>query len=90
MNNNVLLPVFVTKVLHMQETSYGFITTCMGVGSFAGAMLLASKSAKGPKRFHLTFAPLLLGICLVTAYALTRYVTLKERRAAVANPVPGA
>lgn len=74
MNNNVLLPVFVTKVLHMQETSYGFITTCMGVGSFAGAILLASKSAKGPKRFHLTFAPLLLGICLIAVGLLNQYL----------------
>lgn len=74
MNNNVLLPVFVTKVLHMQETSYGFITTCMGVGSFAGAMLLASKSAKGPKRFHLTFAPLLLGICLIAVGLFNQYL----------------
>ncbi len=38
----------------------------------------------------LSLGLLLLGICLVTAYALTRYVTVKERRAAVANPVPGA
>lgn len=74
MNNNVLLPVFVTKVLHMQETSYGFITTCMGVGSFAGAILLASKSAKGPKRFHLTFAPLLLGICLIAVGLFNQYL----------------
>ena len=46
----------------------------MGVGSFAGAILLASKPAKGPKRFHLTFAPLLLGICLIAVGLFNQYL----------------
>lgn len=75
MNNSVLLPVFVTKVLHMQETSYGFITTCMGIGSFAGALILASKSTKGPSRFFLTIGPLLLGLSLTAVGILNEYLT---------------
>ncbi len=65
MNNNVLLPVFVTDILNMQETSYGLILTCMGIGSFIGALLIASQSRKGPSRFYITYGPILIGIGLI-------------------------
>ncbi len=73
MNHSVLLPVFVTKVLHLQETSYGFIMTCMGIGSFFGALLVASFSRKGPSRFHLTYGPIIVGLSLALIGFFSNY-----------------
>lgn len=50
-NFNVLIPVFTKNVLHMQEKTYGILMTCMGIGSFAGALFMTLRSKKGPKIF---------------------------------------
>ncbi len=73
MNNNVLLPVYVTKILHMRETSYGFISTCMGIGSFIGALMVASNSKKGPNKFFITFGPIIIGCALIMNGILKNY-----------------
>lgn len=73
MNNNVLLPVFITNILHMEETSYGFIMTCMGIGSFIGSLLIASYCKKGPNRFFITFGPIIMGAGLILMGILKNY-----------------
>lgn len=65
MNFNVLVPVFSTVVLHQQETGFGFLMSSMGIGSFLGAMFVATRSKKGPDRLVLTYCPILTGIMLV-------------------------
>lgn len=49
MNFNVLIPVFASQDLGRNAAGYGFLMTCMGMGSFAGALTLAVRSKGGPK-----------------------------------------
>lgn len=53
MNFNVLIPVFAQQNLSQNATGYGFLMTCMGIGSFVGALTLAARSKAGPKLTHL-------------------------------------
>ena len=76
MNFNVLVPVFAVQVLHQSETGYGLLMSCMGIGSFFGAMLIAATSKSGPKKFIMYFVPLIAAIALTltgftSVYALT-------------------
>lgn len=64
-NFSVLVPVFATKILHENETGFGFLMSFMGVGSFFGAMLIATLSRSGPKKFILFIVPLLVGVFLI-------------------------
>lgn len=74
MNHVVVMPVFVTEVLHLSESDFGFVMTCMGVGSFLGALLLAASSIKGPRRFNLTIGPMLVGVSLIAIGAFHNYL----------------
>jgi MFS family permease len=76
MNFNVLVPVFAVNVLHQQENGYGLLMSCMGLGSFLGAMLVAVLSKAGPKKFILYAVPIFVALALVITgftgiYALT-------------------
>lgn len=53
MNFNVLIPVFAQQNLNQGATGYGFMMTCMGIGSFVGALILAARSKAGPKLKYL-------------------------------------
>lgn len=49
-NFNVLIPVLTRNVLHMEEKTYGFLMSCLGVGCLAGALIMLSlRSKKGPR-----------------------------------------
>lgn len=72
----VLVPVFSKTVLGQEETGYGFLMSCMGIGSFVGAMLVAVQSKAKPKKRVLYGFPVfsglsLLAIALTKTYALT-------------------
>ena len=71
----LLVPVFSKTVLSQQETGYGFLMSCMGIGSFVGAMLVAAQSKKKPSGLVLYGFPVLAGISLI-ALALTRTYAL--------------
>ncbi|PKM73293.1 MAG: MFS transporter [Firmicutes bacterium HGW-Firmicutes-16] len=76
MNFNVLVPVFAVQVLHQSETGYGLLMSCMGIGSFFGAMLIAAISKSGPKKFIMFVIPIFAAISLTltgftSVYALT-------------------
>lgn len=64
-NFNVLVPVFATQILHQQETGFGFLMSFMGLGSFFGAMFIATLSRSGPKKMILYIVPLAVGLLLV-------------------------
>lgn len=75
MNFNVLVPCFI-QVLHQNETGYGLLMSCMGVGSFIGAILVASISKSGPEKFILLVVPIFAALALTftgftSVYALT-------------------
>jgi predicted MFS family arabinose efflux permease len=65
MNFNVLVPVFSDAVLHQQESGFGFLMSFMGIGSFFGAMFIATKSKDGPGGFVLKFFPVFIAAALV-------------------------
>jgi len=53
MNFNVLVPVFAHQGLHQNATGYGLLMTCMGIGSFVGAVTIAANSSSNPKQKYL-------------------------------------
>ncbi|MGI5978203.1 MAG: MFS transporter [Oscillospiraceae bacterium] len=71
LNFSVLVPVFSKTVLGQAESGYGFLMSCMGMGSFVGAMLVAVQSKKKPTKLVLYGFPILSGLSLI-ALALTR------------------
>ena len=75
LNFSVLIPVFSKTVLSQQETGYGFLMSCMGIGSFVGAMLVAAQSKKKPSKLVLYGLPVLSGLSLI-ALGLTRTYAL--------------
>lgn len=48
MNFNVLVPIFAKRGFGMNASGYGLLMTCMGIGSFTGALTLAAKSKSSP------------------------------------------
>ncbi len=76
MNFNVLIPVFAQEVLHQQELGFGLLMSCMGIGSFLGAMTVAVFSKSGPSRSVLLVVPLFISVFLILtgcsqSYAMT-------------------
>ncbi|MDK2785033.1 MAG: hypothetical protein PWQ41_682 [Bacillota bacterium] len=53
MNFNVLVPAYAKHTLRLTETGYGFLMAALGIGAFAGAIMLAFISHRGPQRFLL-------------------------------------
>lgn len=76
MNFNVLVPVFTKMVLHQEETGFGLLMSMMGVGSFIGAMLIATMSRSGPKRFFMNVLPLFIGILLILEGFINSYLLM--------------
>jgi len=64
-NFSVLLPVLVKQNLHLGETEYGLLMSCMGIGSFTAAFTIAARSNRGPRRAILALAPLATGVLFV-------------------------
>lgn len=76
MNYSVLIPVLAKDLLGLQETGYGFLMSAMGIGSFVGALTVATRSKSGPRTFILYMSAfvislLLFFIPLTKNYALT-------------------
>jgi MFS family permease len=65
MNFNVLVPVFAKQILGQQETGFGFLMSFVGLGSFAGAMMIATMSKSGPGKFVLNIVPLFIASLLI-------------------------
>lgn len=63
-NFNVTIPVFAKQILNQGETGYGFLMSIMGIGSLCGALLIATLSKTGPKRFILYVVPIMDGLFL--------------------------
>jgi MFS family permease len=65
MNFSVLVPVFAKVILKQQEAGFGFLMSFMGIGSFIGAMLIATLSSSGPKKFILNVVPIFIALLLI-------------------------
>ena len=73
-NYAVTVPVFAKEILNQGETGYGFLMSAMGIGSLFGALLLATQSKAGPKKFFLYVVPVLVGIILVLVGHTSTYL----------------
>jgi len=65
MNFSVLVPVFAKQILGQQETGFSFLMSFVGLGSFTGAMIIATMSKSGPKKFVLNVMPLFIAALLI-------------------------
>ncbi len=74
MNFNVLVPVFAKTVLGQQEKGFGFLMSFLGMGSFIGAMLIASISKSGPSRYVLGAVPFVLSASLIATGLTNEYI----------------
>jgi len=66
MNFNVLVPVFAKEILKQKETGFGFLISFMGIGSFIGALFVASISKPGPNKRFFKILPVFIAISLIT------------------------
>ncbi|RTE08348.1 MFS transporter [Paenibacillus whitsoniae] len=64
-NFNILIPVFTKNVLHMSETTYGTLMSCLGVGSLTGALMMSFRSKMGPRIKVSMAASILVALCLI-------------------------
>lgn len=60
-NFTVLLPVLVKTTLHADAKYFSYLMSFMGVGSFCGALIVASTGKEGPREYTQTIIPFLLG-----------------------------
>lgn len=74
MNNNVLIPVFSQVVLNQDEKGLGLLFSFAGIGSFAGAMLVAAMSQTGPRKLITYSVPLVISMLLVLTSLTDNYV----------------
>ena len=65
LNYGVAVPVFAQQVLGLAETGYGFLLSALGAGALLGALLVASLSKSGPRRFILYVLPAITGVVLI-------------------------
>ncbi len=65
MNFNVLVPVLAKEGLGLGEKGYGFLWSCMGIGSLAGALVIAVKSKHGPKNIVLSGFPFTVSLLFI-------------------------
>jgi MFS family permease len=64
MNFNVLVPVFSKEVLNVEEAKFGLLMSFMGVGSFIGSLIIASRSKKGPNEIFLIICSIIVTVFL--------------------------
>ena len=74
-NFGVSVPVFATQVLGLAETGYGFLMSAVGAGAFLGALLVASMSKSGPRRFVLSVFPAISGVVLIVVGYMNGFVS---------------
>jgi predicted MFS family arabinose efflux permease len=65
MNFSVLVPVFAKQILGQQETGFGFLMSFVGLGSFSGAMMIATMSKSGPRKLILNILPFFIAALLI-------------------------
>jgi len=65
-NFGVLVPVYAKEILKQNEAGFGILMSFMGIGSFIGAISMATLSKAGPKRYIVYFVPLIVGIALIS------------------------
>lgn len=63
MNSDVIIPAFAKIVLHQEAAGYSILLSVMAIGSFVGAVTVATKARKGPSKKILYGSSIL--VCLL-------------------------
>ncbi|MFL0195654.1 MFS transporter [Clostridium sp. WILCCON 0269] len=50
MNSDVIIPAFAKVVLHQEASGYSILLSVMAIGSFVGAVTVATRARKGPSK----------------------------------------
>lgn len=64
-NYNIFLPVYTKYVLYKDSTTYGVLTSSLGVGSLFGALYASAGSKRGPKRKLLLLSMISISITFI-------------------------
>lgn len=75
-NFSVLIPSFTQSVLHMEEGTYGFLMSCIGIGSLTGALFMSVRSKNGPQPIVMAVCSILFSVFLaLTGFTSSLYGT---------------
>lgn len=74
MNYSVLIPVFAREVLGADATGFGYLMSSLGVGSLIGALFVATRSKRGPRKIRLYILPLVVATLFVLTGLNTSFV----------------
>jgi predicted MFS family arabinose efflux permease len=64
-NYNVIIPVFVTDVLHQEATGFGILMASLGIGSVFGALTVSGRNRSEPKTAIMIGSAILVGILYI-------------------------
>jgi MFS family permease len=62
---NTVLPVFAKVIFHGGASTFGYITSCVGVGAILGTIFLASRKPGTPLKRILFISTLIMGVGLI-------------------------
>ncbi len=74
-NFSVLVPVYAKEALQQDEKTFGLLMSCMGIGSFFGAMFIATLSKDGPNRWVVRNFPWIASGLMAMIGLMNHFVT---------------
>ncbi len=74
-NFSVLVPVYAKEALQQGEKTFGLLMACMGIGSFFGAMFIATLSKSGPNRMVVKVFPWIASALMAMVGLMNHFVT---------------
>lgn len=74
-NFSVLVPVYAKEALGQGEKTFGLLMACMGIGSFFGAMFVATLSRKGPNRMVVRIFPWIASALMAMVGLMNHFAT---------------
>ncbi|MDT8717990.1 MFS transporter [Clostridium sp. 19966] len=72
-NSEVIIPIFAKDVLSGGINGYTFLLSALGIGAFIGAICMAVRSRRGPKKFILIADTLLVSIVQISIHFIKSY-----------------
>lgn len=73
-NYNVILPVFVKNILHMEAGAFGILMASLGIGSVFGALTVSGKGKSGPRLKVMVISAVIVGSMLFLNGFVSQYI----------------
>ena len=74
-NFSVLVPVYAKEALRQGEQTFGLLMACMGIGSFFGAMFVATMSKTGPNAMIVKLFPWVASVLMAAIGLMNHFAT---------------